>query len=146
MFARGMQRRFARLLTLLFAAQVIAGGFCLMSAQAHEVHLHGTHQAMGMAAMADTAIHANCAAMVQPASASQHAHHANGCIHCDQQTALNNVHADQFSAAWMLTQPVTWIDAPSLQPLHAGLFAAHTPTGPPRSSSLLFTITQRIRV
>ncbi len=145
MFARGIQRRFVRLLTLLFAAQVVAGGFCLMSAQAHELNL--AMHAMDHSASSMPEMHAGCTANASQSDSSQHTAHDDGCSHCNQPTAMTgNLHTFQFADIGVLAQPITLIDVTTLHPVHTGFYAQRTPTGPPRSSSLLFTITQRIRV
>ncbi|MDX8408232.1 MAG: hypothetical protein R8L58_07595 [Mariprofundaceae bacterium] len=132
----GVSRRsLSRLMAGLFAMQVVVAGFCLLTADAHAA----SHQ-MTAQQSADMAEH--CAK-----SATHDAgHHSDSCFHCDD--------SDVFVKA-------ASIDVPSFNPVlsvvasmpEAPAWITATvavsrlmPTGPPRSASLLFSTTQRIRV
>ncbi len=129
-------RVFSRLMIGLFAMQVLVGGFCLLTSEAHampqSVHTHD--------------ISAHCAKSVD----ADHQHssdHADSCYHCDQPDELSN---PAFSST--VSMPLVFSDV-SIMPaallsMHdaSGFLSTRTPTGPPRSSSLLYTTTQRILI
>ena len=140
-------RRISRLVAGLFAVQIVVTGFCLLTSQAH---------AMPMSQMSGSGMHMSDTVMGDMDGAcGKSAHmdgqyngtsHSGGCFHCDE--------PDQFVKAGTadLTQVSLVLVALSLLPEMPALAAwdettsFYAPTGPPRSSSLLFTTTQRIRV
>jgi len=131
-----------RLMAALFAVQMMVGGFCLMSPE-----LHAMPQAM---AAVDIQAHCNGSVAEQAHPVLDHHsgdHHSSNCYHCDQPDLLSVSHA-AFSAPLALLLPDTLMQPAALQPysIKTGLYSTRTPTGPPRSSSLLYNQTQRIRV
>jgi len=132
LYARGL----SRLMSVLFAVQIVVGGFCLLTADAH-----ATPQPMQT-----QNVHAHC---VKSSHADdQHSQGDSGnCYHCDQPDQLSN---SVFSAGTPIALAHSDVigspPAPLFSSKATGLFSIRTPTGPPRSSSLLYTITQRIRV
>ena len=149
---RGVSRSMARLMAVLFAVQIVVGGFCLMTADVHAMPQ----------AMASVDMQANCARLA-PASANHGLHldrlgyfdhsdhhsgnHSDNCYHCDQPDELSNVSAS-FSApiALLLPDVISFPAEPLLYGVKTELLSTRMPTGPPRSSSLLYTQTQRILV
>jgi len=138
-------RRLSRLIAGLFAVQIVVTGFCLLTSQAHAMPM----EQMPDSSMADTLIEdmaEHCAKSIQGGGQYSNSSQSDGCFHCDE--------PDQFvSAASVDIAPVSPVfvalsvlpEMPALTTWDEAT-AFHTPTGPPRSSSLLFTITQRIRV
>ncbi|HKI61164.1 MAG TPA: hypothetical protein VKA31_02615 [Mariprofundaceae bacterium] len=133
-----LQKRHAsglsRLIAGLFAMQVIVTGFCMITTQAHAMPQSVHSSEMG----------SHCA---KAEHTGEHQHHSGSCYHCDQPDELSNSTLTSFAAVALLLPGV--ISAPALPQWHdvsSGLLSSRTPTGPPRSSSLLFTTTQRIRV
>jgi len=123
-----------RLLAGVFAVQIVLTGFCLLSNDAH---------AMPMA-QANTV--KEIAEHCSKAATHEQGHHADGCFHCDDQNLFVKaapIDLPAFSSALVLL-----IAMPELprwtasEAIPVGLM----PTGPPRSSTLLYTTTQRIRV
>jgi len=121
-----LRRLTARALTLLLAAQMSLAGLCLMPAQAMPVvqHEHG-----GQVCQTEDG---------QQRHAMQHA-----CYHCVQpdaqvSPAIFSIQADAPTAC-MVARPA------ASEARDAGLLA-HRPTGPPRSASLIYRYTQRIRI
>jgi hypothetical protein len=138
-------RRLSRLVAGLFAVQIVVTGFCLLTAQAHAMPM----AQMGATHMSDTQMggtSGHCSEAMQGKTQHSDTSHSDGCFHCDE--------PDQFVKAGTadLTQAnlvlVGLCVLPEMSTL-AGWDEAtpfYKPTGPPRSSSLLFTTTQRIRV
>jgi hypothetical protein len=135
-----MRRAFSRLISGLFAVQLIAAGFCLMMPQAHAMQMVKTAHSMS-----DTMANAEHCAQAMEAQMSHDAERAS-CTHCDQPDSfLQNVSApvqlDIDMQADLLPVPIAsdWVSQT------ISLFS-RTPTGPPRSSSLLYHISPRILV
>lgn len=130
------RRALSRLFAGLFAVQLFAAGFCLMMPQVHAMPmLKATHS------MADAE---HC---TQPMEArmSHDADHAS-CTHCDQPDSFL-----QNASAPVQPDLETLPDLPAApaiveQSSRSVSFFARTPTGPPRSSSLLYHISPRILV
>jgi len=122
----------------LFAMQVMITGFCMINAEAHAMPQQAMQQSAEMDAHCAKASHAE----------GHHAHDQSGsCYHCDQPDELSNSSLTSFASVAMLLPGVISTPAPQQwHDLSSGLLDARTPTGPPRSSSLLFTTTQRIRI
>jgi len=131
----------SRLMAGLFAMQVIITGFCMITAEAHAM----PQSAMHSSTMQSQDVGAHCA---KADSASEHHKtHSGNCYHCDQPDELSNSGLASFATVAMLLPGVLGMQAPQQwHNVSSGLLAARTPTGPPRSSSLLFTTTQRIRI
>jgi hypothetical protein len=143
-------RRLSRLIAGLFAVQIVVTGFCLLTSQAHATSMNPMPMAqmsvsqMSDSAMGDMAGHCNKPAHMN----GQHdgTSHSGGCFHCDEPDQFVKAgSADVAPVSLVLTclavlpELLQWT-ATSELPL------VYTPTGPPDSSSLLFTTTQRIRV
>jgi len=131
-------QKLSRLMAMLFAAQIIVGGFCLLPAEAH---------AMSQS-VSTMAVHGHCAKSMQnTANHDQDSDHSGNCYHCDQPDELSS---SAFTSAMpmllVLSDFISLPVAPQINGAATGLLSTRTPTGPPRSSSLLYTITQRIRV
>jgi hypothetical protein len=125
---------FSRLIAGLFAMQVIVTGFCMITAEAHAMPQSVQSSEMGT----------HCA---KAGPAGEHQNHSGSCYHCDHPDELSNSTLSSFAAVALLLPGV--ISAPDLPQWHevsSGLLSSRTPTGPPRSSSILFTTTQRIRI
>ncbi|HKI61296.1 MAG TPA: hypothetical protein VKA31_03295 [Mariprofundaceae bacterium] len=122
----------SRLIAGLFAMQVIVTGFCMIPTQAHAVPQSVQSTDMGT----------HCA----KAHAGDH-QHSSSCYHCDQPDELSSSNLASFATVALLLPGVISAPVfPQWQDVSSGLLSTRTPTGPPRSSSLLFTTTQRIRV
>jgi len=135
-------RGFSRLMAGLFAMQVLVGGFCLLTAEAHAMPQSMSMQGMAMDGNCAKAMHAN-----QPGHDQQSSDHSDACYHCDQPAELSNAGLASVVALTLALSDV--ISLPAAQLLNneaTGLFSARTPTGPPRSSSLLYATTQRILI
>jgi len=145
-----LARRLSRLVVGLFAVQIVLTGFCLMSNQAHAMPMAGTSgQVTADSLIADTLsaeLSGHCNKPVHMDGQHKASSHSGGCFHCSE--------PDQFVKAG-------GVDLPPVSPVLALLVVlpqvqewtlTDTPTdvaastGPPRSSSLLFSTTQRIRV
>ncbi|MDX8405953.1 MAG: hypothetical protein R8K50_07370 [Mariprofundus sp.] len=132
-------RGISRLMAGLFALQIVLTGFCLLTPEAH---------AMPMPTMQSGAAHTgdmdgHCA---KAESGRQASDDSSSCYHCDQPDELSNVSPLSFAHVVLLlpgylTEPavLTWHD-------FSGLFTVRIPTGPPRSSTLLYTTSQRILI
>lgn len=123
------------LLAGLFTVQLVAASFCMMIPQAH---------AMPMAAMADHHVMemaaGHCAAPAQDAGMDQAA-----CPHCHQPDELfqhiqSTLDYDQSLIVHVVMQQS------QISGSQKGRLRSSLPTGPPDSSSLLYQITQRIRI
>lgn len=140
-------RGVSRLMAMLFAVQIVVGGFCLLTAEAHampqamqaqHVHAHCAKSSSSEHHQADHQLNAD----------HQHSQDDSGnCYHCDQPDELSS---SAFTSAAPVLLVLSDFISLSVAPLSGkaatGLLTARTPTGPPRSSSLLYTTTQRIRV
>jgi len=128
-------RVISRLITAVFALQIVFTGFCLMMPEAYAMPMQSSH------------IDAPCAN-----AAHMHDHqasdHSGNCFHCDQPDVLANATVTTLTHIAVLLPgiisepvPVSFLQ----RPLN-GLLSSRTPTGPPRSSTLLYTTSQRIRI
>jgi len=141
MHIRGGARSVARLMAMLFAVQIVVGGFCLLTAQAHAMPQ----------AMQD--VHAHCTKSSQQhqpdhqLSDEHEQNHSDNCYHCDQPDELSS---SSFTSAapvlLVLSDVISLPAAPLFDQVATGLLTARIPTGPPRSSTLLYTTTQRILI
>ncbi len=139
---RGFFRIVARLMAGLFAMQVLAGGFCLLTPEAHAMPQSMAMQGMAMDGNCANAVHAD-----QSSHGPQSSDHSDACYHCDQPDELSNAGLASVVAVMLVLPDVISLPAAPLFNREAtGLLSTRTPTGPPRSSSLLYTTTQRIRV
>ncbi len=141
MLKRKLYRRaLSRLIAGLFAVQFIAAGFCLMMPQAHAMPM--AKVAHSMSDTMDKAEHCTQPMETQMSHDTGH----SSCTHCDQpdsflQNASAPVQLDLDMQPDLLAAPKVsdWVSQT------VSLFS-RTPTGPPRSSSLLYRISPRILV
>jgi len=140
-------RGFSRLMAGLFAVQVLAAGFCLLTPEIHAANAQpATMQMQASSGMADMASHCKNDSATDPADGTPASNHHSSCAHCDQPDELIQSKVSPFNIDFDLAvQPVAVlaIDLPAQVTVD---LAVRTPTGPPRSSSLIYTITQRIRI
>jgi len=128
-------RGFSRLLAVMFAVQIVVGGFCLLTVEAHA--MPASVQTMNM----DT----HCAKSMHTISNHEHeSDHSGNCYHCDQ--LFSSAFTPMVPVSLALSGVISLPAAPQFGSTTTGRLSARIPTGPPRSSSLLYTITQRIRV
>jgi len=147
MLTRNLHTRgFSRLMVGLFAMQIVVGGFCLLTAEAHA--MSQSVQAMNMDGNCAKSMHTNQSSHDQSSQDQQTPEHSEACYHCDQPAELSNAsHASVVSAALVLLSDIVSLPtAPLFSSDATGLFSTRTPTGPPRSSSLLYTTSQRILI
>ncbi len=133
-------RGLSRLMIGLFAVQVLAAGFCLLTPDTHAANAQAA--GMQMAMSGDMMAHCDKAAKTE----TEHAGHDGACAHCDQPDELLQSKASTFNSDFDL--PVLQVvSVASELPVPVSLdMTVRTPTGPPRSSSLIYTTTQRIRI
>jgi len=135
-------RGVSRLISGLFAVQLFAAGLCMMAPDAHAMPMATTFSHTASHSMDMSADH--CATPqieTQDAGTNQSA-----CSHCNQpdellQNIQSSVHGDLLFIAYIGLQQH---DISAFQPA-LGL-TSRVPTGPPKSSSLLYHTTQRIRI
>ena len=134
-------RGLSRLMIGLFAVQVLAAGFCLISPASHSANAHAADMQMPMSG--DMLEHCEVAAKAE----SGHGDHASACAHCNQPDELVQSKASTFNITLDLlpVMAVASIELNISAPASIDL-AVRTPTGPPRSSSLIYTTTKRIRI
>lgn len=127
----------SRLMAGLFAVQLIGAGFCLLTPEAHAMPAaHSMDQGMQMAAEDE-----HCA---QPAEQSEK--HGASCAHCLQPDISVQKHATPDQIDLVLLPDFLAHKKILTETIHAVSLSPRTPTGPPRSSTLIYDITQRIRV
>jgi len=136
LFVARHMRVYSRLMIGLFAMQILVGGFCLLTSEAHAMsHSVQTHE-----------MSAHCTKSVD----GDHQHsqdHAGNCYHCDQPDELSNSAFSSTVSMDLTFSDVSILPAALLSMADAsGLLSTRTPTGPPRSSTLLYTTTQRILI
>lgn len=138
-------RLLSRLVAGLFAVQIVVTGFCLLSSHAHAMPMHQMSSSSLSHTMM-TGMDGACGKSAHMDGEHNGTSHSGGCFHCDE--------PDQFvKAAPVDVTPVSVILAcvalmqsdmnPGVSEMPVGVSLS---TGPPRSSSLLFTTTRRIRV
>lgn len=139
---RMLTRRFhirglSRLMVALFAMQIVVGGLCLLTPEAHAMPQFV--QTM------DT--NGNCAKPIHENQVSHDQDHSDACYHCDQPDELSNAsQVSVTSVTLALPDVISLPTAPLFSSDATGLFSTRAPTGPPRSSSLLYTTSQRILI
>lgn len=131
-------RLLSRLLAGLFALQLI-GSFCLLTPAAHAMPVvHAMAESMPMGVTDEHCAQATGHSERQAAS----------CAHCLQPevdlSAKHNQAPGQIGLA--LLPDFLTPDSTASVAGPAALLSSRTPTGPPRSSSLIYDITRRIRV
>jgi len=129
-------RKLARLFAGAFAVQVIAAGACLMVPEAHAMPMDG-----------NAAVMAHCTDMEMASDHAMPMQHGDksACPHCNQPDSITPAHLafDHLPAMVAIL-----VAAPQLPVAEAAdpAFTLRTPTGPPRSASLIYQTTQRIRI
>jgi len=137
-----LMRGICRLMTVFFAVQIIVGSLCLLTTEAHAMPQSVQNMVLGGNCAKST--HANQGQYVQD---QQTPDHSDACYHCDQPAQLSNAnHASVVPVALVFTDVISLPVAPLLNSQTTGLFSSRTPTGPPRSSSLLYKTSQRILI
>jgi len=138
-------RRLSRLVAGLFAVQIVVTGFCLLTTQAHAMpmaQMDATH--MSDTQMGSTSGHCSESML----SKAQHAgtSHGDGCFHCDEPAQFVKAgNADTAPVSLVLTC-LTMLPEPVGEGATDIKLIAFSPTGPPRSDSLLLSTTQRLRI
>jgi len=142
-------RGLSRLMSVLFAVQIMVGGFCLLTSEANAMPMSAQemHAHCGMSADVSTQSVADGAA-VGYFAVDQHAQdHNNNCYHCDQPDQLSSSNsASVVLMLLVLTDDLSLPAAVAFDSSATGLLSTRTPTGPPRSASLLYTTSQRILI
>ncbi len=135
---RGFSRSMTRLVAVMFAVQIVVGGFCLLTAEAHAMPQ----------SVQTTDVDGHCAKSTHVSLNHEHgSDHSGNCYHCDQPDELStSVFTSMAPIALVLSDFISLPVTPQPASAATGMFSTRTPTGPPRSSSLLYTITQRIRI
>jgi len=137
----------ARLMAVLFVVQIVASSLCLLTAEAHAMP---QIVSLPNVSMQNKDMDGNCAKQLYTADTSrdqQGSNHSEACFHCDQPDQLSStVNAPVAPMLLVLADFVSLSVAPLLVQIATGQLTARTQTGPPRSSSLLYKTTQRIRV
>jgi len=107
--------------------------------------MSGMHAAQMLdSGMADMGAH--CAGSSDMDGQHKATTHSGGCFHCDEPAQyVKGATADMAPVNPVLVALSVLPEMPSLMAWDE-VTTFHTPTGPPRSSSLLYTTTQRIRV
>ena len=134
------RRALSRLFDGLFAVQLFAAGFCLMIPQAHAMPmLKAAHS------MSDSMADAEHCTQPMESQMSHDAEHSS-CTHCDQPDSfLQNASAPVQLDLEILPDLLAAPNIAEWTKQSISLFS-RTPTGPPRSSSLLYHISPRILV
>jgi hypothetical protein len=139
-------RGLSRLMVALFAVQIIVGGFCLLTSEASAM----PHTAAGQ----KMHVHCDMKGHVSGQNLSDQTitgHHtqdgSSSCYHCDQPDQLSSSnYSSVASLSLLLVDDISLTIAPLPFNSAVGFLSTRTPTGPPRSSSLLYTTTQRILI
>jgi len=121
----------ARFMTALFVVQLFAMGFCVMLPQANAM------------AMASDMPMEHCDNMIDMPNESEAQQSA--CSHCDQPDELWQPIKTSLDITGLSVAILAWSSL-SFQTHPTVSLTSILPTGPPRSSTLLYTITQRIRL
>lgn len=133
-------RQLSRVLTGLFAIQVLAASFCLLTPQAHASEMMSDN----MQAMQMQSYGAHCDNHNDKTSG--HADHALPCTHCDQPDEL--IQALSFDSQTNVDLPMLAliIAVAQIAPQQTLTHTEVVPTGPPNSASILYQTTQRILI
>jgi hypothetical protein len=138
-------RRLMVIVGLFFALQVVLSPVCSMASNVPSDVLNHAATVEQTITVHDDILH-QCAGHGDRFHASNQQHPAqHDCFHCNA--------PDEAAAAFIVVstsshQLALWIAIPSVDTfsLTPTTFAARMPTGPPRSRSLLFSTSQRIRI
>ena len=134
------RRALSRLFAGIFAVQLFAAGFCMMMPRAHAMPMIKAAHSMSDS-MANTE-HCTDSMKTQMSHNAEH----SSCTHCDQPDSfLQNASAPVQSDIVMLPDLLPAPTVSDWSKQSVSLFS-RTPTGPPRSSSLLYHISPRILV
>ncbi len=144
-------RGLSRLMSVLFAVQIVLGGFCLLTSQAHAMSQTASGQAVhahcGMGADASEAASLDLSNAATAPLHQSSSDQVSNCYHCDQPDQLSgSTSISVDSLAVVVFESMDVLSAPQFNMIAAGLLSVRTPTGPPNSSSLLYTTSQRILI
>jgi len=131
---RGFQRLMAGV-ALLFTAQLLLSSACLMAADMSDL---STEDA-SMIVLTEVEKHCNADVGLHQQQPQAHA-----CFHCEEPTQAPSAMLSLLSLDYSAMFSV--LDREDLHLLMPSMLTSRTPTGPPRSSSLLFNTTQRILI
>jgi len=130
-------RRLSCLMAGLFAMQILVGAFCLLTTEAHAMP-------MVQHAVADQ-MDTHCA-KAAPLHQQHLPTHSGACYHCDQPDELSNTSFSSLLHIAILLPGIISDHALQSSSHVSRLYFSRTPTGPPRSSTLLYTTSPRIRI
>lgn len=145
-------RRLSRLFAGLFAVQIVITGFCLLTSQAHAMSVSSMPMAqMGATHMSDTMMAADelsghCSKSMQGHAQHSGTSHSGGCFHCDEPAQFVKAGSADLASPSLTLTCLTILPELQQESVSNTQLDVQISTGPPRSSSLLFTTTQRIRV
>lgn len=134
-------RLLSRLVAGLFAVQIVVTGFCLLTSQAHAMPMSQTSATQAPAAMG-----ASCAKSADMNEHHNDTSHNGGCFHCDEPDQFLKVSTADIAPAGLVFVALAVMPELASISVQPSVVATLQPTGPPRSSSLLITTTQRIRI
>lgn len=118
----------------LFAMQLFAAGFCLMIPQAHAMPM-----AMGISYSADM-VAEHCS---EPKNDKMN---HSACTHCNQPDELFQIYKVPVDSELTVIAVIN-VELQETNARNSTLtLTSLMPTGPPRSSSIIYTITKRIRI
>jgi len=133
---KGNVRGTSRLMVGLFVVQLVLTGFCLLTADAHAMPIPqmSKQQTDDMGGMCSKSV------------SHDEEHHSDGCFHCDEPDQFVKAGSADITPVNLVLVALSVLPGMPALTTWDEATVFHTPTGPPRSSSLLFTTTQRIRV
>jgi len=139
-------RGLSRLMVALFAVQIIVGGFCLLASEASA--MPPSAQSQGMHAHCGMKGNVSGQNRSDQATTSHHTQDgSSSCYHCDQPDQLSSSSPSAVASLLLvLADDISLTIAPLSVDNTTGFLSTRTPTGPPRSSSLLYTTSQRILI
>jgi len=134
-------RTFSRMITVLFSVQLMVGSLCLLTLDAHAM---SQPEGVQHVQVQNVQVYGTRAGQ----TSDQHGRsHSGNCYHCDQLDQLSNVVFLSVSPFALLLSGIDSLSVVRFSDSDARQATIRrSPTGPPRSSSLLYIITQRIRV
>lgn len=138
-------RLLSRLVAGLFAVQIVVTGFCLLTSQAHAMPMS---QMLGTQASASMmpAMGGSCVKSSDMKGHHNDTSHTGGCFHCDEPDQFLKVSTADIAPAGLVFVALAVMPELASISVQPSVAATLQPTGPPRSSSLLFSTTQRIRI
>ncbi|MDQ6968956.1 MAG: hypothetical protein Q9M16_00415 [Mariprofundus sp.] len=138
-------RGLSRLMAVLFAVQIVVGGFCLLTSEASAMPQANQNMHAHCEISNDVAVDGT---VNEHVAGDQHAQdHGNNCFHCDQPDQLSNSASSLLvSMLLVLSDEISLPAVVEFDSNTTGLLSTRTPTGPPRSASLLYSTSQRILI